>query len=91
MDHKPNFFERVLIGFLKKKYLFSEVFFWWLLFGIIGFIPSNDGILKVIGFALGIRFFSVILFVLPSYLIYLLTVGEKIDPKSIEPTPDIPF
>jgi len=80
MDHKPNFFERVLLGFLKKNLLFSEVFFWELLLGIVSFIPGNEGILKVLGFAIGIRLFSVILFQLPSFLIYLLKlqdVGEK--------------
>ena len=80
MDHKPNFFERVLLGFLKKNLIFSEVFFWELLLGIVSFIPGNDGILRVIGFCIGIRFFSVILFLLPSYLIYLLKLqkfGEK--------------
>jgi hypothetical protein len=87
MDHKPDFFEKVLMGFLKKNILFSEIFFWWLLLGIVSFIPHNEQILYNIGIILGIRLLALILFLLPSFLIWLLKllpVGDKPE----KPIPD---
>ena len=89
MSPKPSFFERVLLGFLKKNLLFSEVFFWELLLGIVSFIPGNDGILRVIGFCIGIRLFAIILFQLPIFFIWLiklLPVGDKPEPKAANET-----
>lgn len=43
-----------------------------MLLGIVSFIPGNDGMLRVIGFCIGIRIFAVILFQLPIYFIWLL-------------------
>jgi len=82
MDHKPSFFKRLMLGYLKKNLLFSEIFFWQLLIGIISMIPHNEQALTVIGFCLGLRILTVILFLLPKYffwLLGLLDVGERAD------------
>lgn len=80
MEHKPDFFEKVLLGFLKKNLLWSEIFFWELLIGIVGFIPNNADILRTIGFCIGVRLLAVILFQLPIFFIWLLKllpIGDK--------------
>jgi hypothetical protein len=87
MKQKPDFFEKVIKGFLKKNLLFSEVFFWELMIGIIGFIPNNEQITKIAGVFIGVRLLTVILFKLPEYLIYLLgliEIGDKTEQPVLE-------
>ncbi len=82
MNQKPNFVEKVIMGFLKNYWLFSEIFFWQLLFGIVGFIPNNGALAYNVGVIFGIRLLTAILFILPKFLIWLLrllSVGEKPD------------
>jgi hypothetical protein len=88
MDQKPSFFEKVIKGFLKNYWLFSEVFFWQLLFGIVGFIPNNSQLAFNIGVIFGIRLLTAILFILPKFLIWLLkllSVGEKPEEPVTQP------
>jgi hypothetical protein len=87
MDHKPNFVEKVIMGFLKNYWLFSEIFFWQLLFGIVAAIPNNVQLTFNVGVIFGIRLLTAILFILPRFTIWLLkllSVGEKPEEPSIE-------
>jgi len=88
MNQKPSFFEKIIKGFLKNYWLFSEIFFWQLLFGIVGFIPNNSKLTFNVGVIFGIRLLSAILFILPKFLIWLLkllSVGEKPEEPVTQP------
>jgi len=69
------------------------VFFWELLLGIVSFIPGNEGILKVLGFAIGIRLLSVILFQMPIFFIWLIKlipIGDKAELEINPPDLSLP-